>query len=83
MLFINDEQSEIGNRGKDGRARTDDHARFSALDSVPLLGALAVGERRMKNSDFVAEDLMQIGCDCGCEADFGDEENCRASSFED
>ena len=82
VLFVDDDQREIGDRRKDGRARADDHARVAALDAVPLLGALAVGERGVQDGNFVAEDLMQIGGHGGRQADFRDEQNGGAPGFE-
>ena len=82
VLFIDDDQREVGDRSENGGARADDHASFSALDAMPLLGAFAVGKRGMQDGDFVAEDLMQIGGDGGSKADFGDEQDCGASGFE-
>src|SRR5208283_5400005 len=70
-------------RRKDRRARAYDHAGVSALDAMPLLGALAVGERGMKDRDFVPENFVQIGSDGRGEADLGNEENSGAPSFED
>ncbi len=82
VFFVDDDQREIGDRGEDRGARADDHARVAALDAMPLLGALLVGERRVQDGNFVAEDLMQIGGDGGREADFRDKQNGRASGFE-
>ena len=82
VFFVDDNQREIGNRREDCGARADDHARVSALDAVPLLGALFVGKRGMQDGDFVAEDLVQIGGYRRREADFRDEENGGASRFE-
>ncbi len=83
VFLVDDDQREIGDRREDCGPRADDHARVSALDAVPLLGALAVGECGVQDGDFIAEDLMQVGGDGGSEADFGDEEDGGASGFED
>ena len=82
VLLVDDDQREIGNRREDRRARADDHARFAALDAMPLLGAFFVGKRRVQDGDFVAEDLVQIGGDGGREADFRNQQNGGASGFE-
>ena len=82
LLFVDDDQSEIGHRREDCRARADHHARVAALDAMPLLGAFFVGERGVQDGDFVAENLMQVGGDGGREADFRDEEDGGASGFE-
>ena len=82
MFFVDDDQREIGNRREDGRASADDHARVPALDAMPLLRALLVGERGVQDGNFIAEDLVQIGGDRWREADFRDEENGGAPSFE-
>ena len=82
VLFVDDDEREIGDRRKDRRARAHDHARFAALDAVPLLGALAVGQRGVQDGDFVAEDLMQVGGDGGRQADLGNQQDGGASGFE-
>ena len=82
VLFVDDDQREIGDRGKHRGPRADDHARFAALDAVPLLGAFAVGERGVQDGDFVAEDLVQVGRDGRCETNFRNEQDGRASGFE-
>ena len=82
VFFVDDDEREIADRSEDSRARADDHARFSALDAVPLLGALVVGKRGVQDGDFVAEDLMEIGGDGGRQANFRHEQNGGASRFE-
>ena len=82
VLFIDDDQRKIGNRREHGGTRTYDHARFAALDAVPLLRALLVGKRRMQNRDFVAKNLMQISCNRGRKSNLRHEKNGRASGFE-
>ena len=75
-------QREIGDRGKDRRPRADDHARFAALDAVPLLGTFPVGKGGVQDGNFIAEDLMQVGGDGGRQTDFRDEQDGRAPGFE-
>ena len=81
VLFVDDDQREIGDRREDSRTRAHDHARFAALDAMPLLRALFVGERGMQDRNFVAEDLMQIGGNGGREADFRNQKNGGAARF--
>ena len=82
VFFVDDDQRQIGDRSEYRRARAHDHARFAALDAVPLLGAFLVGERRVQDGDFVSEDLMQVGGDGWGEADLGDQQDGRASGLE-
>ena len=82
VLFVDDDQCEIGDRGKDCGARADDHAGVSTFDAVPLLGAFAVGERGVEDGNFIAEDLMQVGGDGRGQTDFGDEQDRGTSGFE-
>ena len=82
MLFVDDDERKIGHRRENRRARADHHARFSALDAMPLLGAFAVGQSRVEDSDFVSEDLMQVGGNNGSEADLRYKQNRRSASFE-
>ena len=79
MLFIHHDEREIGNGSKDRRTRSYHNVRLAAADALPLLGALVVAEGGVENSDFVAENLMQIGGHGGCETDFGHQQNGRAS----
>ncbi len=62
MFLVDNDQGEIGHRSEDRRPCAHNHACFAALDAVPLLGALSVGERRVEGwQHFVAENLMQVG----------------------
>src|SRR5262249_41053457 len=40
VLFVDHDQGQIGNRGKDGGARADHDPRLAAADAMPLLRAL-------------------------------------------
>ena len=82
VLFVDDDERKIGDRGEDRRARADDHARFAALDAMPLLGAFAVGERGVQDGNFIAEDLMQVGSHRRSQADLRNEQDGGASGFE-
>ncbi len=82
MLFVDDDQREIGDWSKNGGSGADHDASVSALDAMPLLGAFAIGKRRMQDRDFVAENLMEIGGDGGSKADLGNEKYGGAPGFE-
>ena len=82
VLFVDDDECEIVDRREHRRARAHDHARFAALDAMPLLGAFAIGERGMQDGHFVAEDLVQVGGDGWREADLRNEQNGGASGIE-
>ncbi len=82
MLFVDNDQREVGNRREDRRTRANDHARFSTLDAVPLLRSLFIGKCRVQDGDFVAKHLVQIGGNCGREADFRDKKNGGASGIQ-
>src|SRR5581483_942985 len=82
MLFVDDDEGKIGDWREDSGASADDHASFSTLDAVPLLGAFFVGESGVQDRDFITEDLVEVGGDGGCESDFGDKEDGGASGFE-
>jgi len=47
---------------------------LAALDAMPLFGTLCVGKCRVQDSDFVPEDLVQIGGNRGREPDLGDQQ---------
>ena len=82
LLFIDDDEGQIGHGSEHCGARADYHAGFSALDAVPLLGAFLVRERGVQNGDFFTENLMKIGSDGGGEADLRDQQDGRAAGFE-
>ena len=58
LLFIHNDQRQIGHGREHGRARADHNPRLSAFDAMPLLGPFLIRERRMKNRYFLAEDLV-------------------------
>ena len=82
VLFVDDDQREIGYRGEDRRARSHHHSRIATLDAMPLLGAFAIGESRVQDGNFIAEDLMQVGRDGRSQANFRDEQDGGAAGFE-
>ena len=67
---------------RSGRARPGDDSRFAALDAMPLLGALGIGETGMENGDLVSEDLVKIGGDCRSQTDFGNKQDERTAGIE-
>ena len=55
LLLIHDDEAEISARGEDGASRADHNARSSGLDALPLIVALANGERAVEYRDIISE----------------------------
>ena len=55
LLLIYDDEPKIAARGEDGASRSDHNARSSGLDSLPLIVALANGERAVEYRDVISE----------------------------
>ena len=55
LLLIHDDKPKIAARGEDGASRSDHNARFSGLDALPLIVALANGERAVEYRDVISE----------------------------
>jgi len=55
VFFIDDDDAEIGEGGKDGTARADDDFGFAAADAVPLVEAFALGEVGVENGDLILD----------------------------
>ena len=53
VLFIDDDEAEVGARGEDGRPGADDDAGAAGADLVPLVVPLAFAEVGMEHGDFV------------------------------
>ena len=53
MFFIDDDESEVGERGEDCAPCPDDDAGFPSADAVPFVVAFSVGEVAMKDCHFV------------------------------
>lgn len=54
LLLIHDDEAEIAARGKNGASRSDHNARSSGLDALPLIVALANGERAVEYRDVIS-----------------------------
>ncbi len=78
MLFVDDDDAQVPDGREDGRARADDDARLAALETPPLVEALARGERRVEDGDRIAEVCAQAAREDGRERDLGDEHHRRA-----
>ncbi len=79
VLFVDDDQAQVLDRGEDGRAGADDNARFAAADAIPLLGALVGGERGVQQGHAGAEGGVQLRRHGRSEADLRDQQNGRAA----
>ena len=55
VLLVDDDEAQAAERGEDGRARPDHHARAAVADPSPLVPALARPEPAVQNGQNVAE----------------------------
>ena len=55
VLFIDDNDAEVGEGREDGTARADDDARFALADTVPFIEALALGEVGVQHGDLLLD----------------------------
>ena len=82
LLLIHDHQRQIRNRSEHRRARAHYHARLSALDAMPLLRPLLIRQRRVQNSNFFTEHMMQISRHCRRKPDLRNQQDRRPSRLE-
>ena len=82
LFLVDDDKSQVADRSEDRRTRADHHARISAFDAMPLLGALLIRQRRMEDGHFIAEHLVQIGGNRRREPDLGNQQDRGAASLE-
>lgn len=78
VFFIDNDESEIGKRGEDGRASSDNDTCFSGPDTVPFVEAFALGKVGVKNGNFI-DHFREAGFEAldglGGEGDFGNKNN--------
>ena len=68
MLFIDDDDSKVFERRKDGASRPDDNARTAGMNLPPLIEAFASREMAVKNGDFrcaSAKRALNLSTVCG------------------
>ena len=59
MLFIDDDEPEIGNRREDCRTRADHDIHRAASDFTPLGPTLGSRQSAVKQTDFIGEPGVQ------------------------
>ncbi len=79
MLFIYHNEGQVRNGREYGRPSSYHNVRLTIANPLPLLGPLVVAQGGMQNGNFVAEDLMQIGCHRRGETDLRYQQDCRAA----
>lgn len=82
VLFVDEDEAEIGHWCEDGGARTDDDGRITAMDATPLLGALFWGERGMEQGDAGTKGCVEKARHLRGEADLRDEKDRCLTSIE-
>src|ERR1700747_3168612 len=83
MPLIDDDQRKVSDGSENCRARAHDDSGFASLDSMPLLGTLAVRESGVQNGDLIAENLVQVGSHRRGQPDFRNQKNGRSARFKD
>ena len=75
MFLVHDDETEVPDGREDRAARSHHHARLARADTVPLVVALPVGERRVEDGDARAEASREPAHRLGRERDLGDEDD--------
>lgn len=74
--FVDNDETEVANRGEKGRAGADDDGGFGGMeDFKPCLAAFSGGLVGVDEMDARAESLLEDVDELGSEGDFGDEED--------
>ena len=68
MFFIEDNQTEIGKRAKQRRARADKNFLFFSDHAPPLIGFFAFGEVRVKDATACGKRREKRSISCGVKA---------------
>ena len=55
VLFVDDDETDVGQGSEDRRARADDHIDRAAVNAMPLVMTLAVGQAAVLNGDPFAQ----------------------------
>ena len=79
MLFVDDDERQVGHRREYRRARAYHNVGLAVADALPLLGALVIAQRGVQNGDLVGKDLLQIGGHGRSEPDLRHQQNRRAA----
>ncbi len=82
VLLVHDNQAQVFDRSKDGRASADHDAGFAFANAVPLLAALFGGESGVEQGDFGSEGVVQLGGHGGGEADFRNQQDRGSAGVE-
>ena len=78
MFFVDDDESEVGERGEDGGACPDDDVGLAGADASPLRVPLGGGQAGVEHGDAVGGEAFEEACDgLGREGDLGDEQEAR------
>ena len=75
LLLVDDDQSEIADRGKHSRPRACHDSRLATANAMPLFGALRIRQPGMQDGNLVAEHLMKVGGDRRSQANFRNEQD--------
>jgi hypothetical protein len=77
VLLVHDDDAQVTHGREDRRARADDDARLAALQTAPLVEALARGQGGVEDGDGVAEVRAQAAREDGRQRDLGHEHHRR------
>ena len=83
MLLIYNQQSEIFDRGEDGRARSNHNTSFPFLDTVPLVIAFTVTQAAVEDGDLLTKTPDEPGRGLRGQRDFWNQDDDRFSVFEE
>lgn len=75
MLFVDDDEAEIGNGAEDGRASSDDDLHLAAVEFLPSVVPLSMGETMVEDGDLFTEAAPEPLDGLRCKSNFGNEED--------
>jgi len=78
LLFIDDNQSEIGQRHKNGTARANDNRKFTAQNRTPDSTALGLGQSAMPDGNLILKFPTKTGGKVRCQSYFWHQNERRA-----
>ena len=82
VLFVDDDEPDIGQRSDDGQPRPDDDVHLARPDAPPLVGALAVAKARVDERDPRVEVSPQPVDERQGQGDLGDQDEGRPAGLE-
>ena len=79
MLFVQDDQAQVGQRCEECTARPYNYVKLAVTHRAPDIIAFAGTERRMNHRDSARKTSRKTGNSLGCQCNLGHKDNCLAA----